>query len=1079
MIRESSPAISRDYETLFRAGAMVTVPDGPLLERFLNAPEPIAHEAFAALVDRHASMVLRTCRQILGDPLRAEDASQATFLVLARKASSIQRLDSVSGWLYGVATRVAVRAKVDEARQRKHELRGALLRDDIGEKRPADAWAELHEELAGLPEKFRVPIMLCHLEGLSYAQAAKHIGCPIRTVQSRLSRGRERLRTRLIRRGIGPALALLTSALVTEPASARAVLEEWKHTTVEAALRFAANTSSAAFLSGTVLAQTEGMLRTMTFPKLKTMAIVSALAGSVVYGLMAFAQPAPKEPSTLTTSPTPEKPTSGYRVTMADGTTVEVVGVSTYPSGPKTWWRPDGTPLDEDPGDLQLHRLADDPTRQVRTILVRVTGLAKESTFKWLPTNISDYWGGGPTKNGKRVPGMEVYIASFPKEQATCAVEVRLASGAWKTEASHGGGGGISFFAGPYKFYYGKAREYQGGTTIAIAQNIVGRDSRVVAIDRDGNVQLPISSSGAGGEVLSLLDVEFRLPPDLLRTYQVQSRAFERLEIQGIAMNPRSPRNNVPETPRHEQPTTRDSLKTAPNPNKDSDGDGLSDWQEIHKYGSDPLKLSTAGDGVSDGDWQRRREFTYSVRSIVKVMPPVNLDALNDDYQDARVLKKTDTFIELEVIHYPLNTNAQTLEGNPDWKRDAARLESHIRPGLTTNWDEAMRKDLIAALRADNIDPDLLNDKTLVREVSRWLFAHSKFINMFDTHYIYYPDGKATIYPGLEERFEQEKGDAAWSTRQQFEHELFGRSMFANRTHGTCTSSATYLTTVLRALGIPTRMVLAIPAVDANDQAQMAMATANLHHRKVRQTILLGVSQAQGYANHTFNEVFVGGRWVRLNYQTLGQNTLDPNYLGLMTHVNTFSDLSEAGLAPTWGKRYALGERDEMFKYGNPYKTEALTDHFGRFAHVENPEIKEHQAITLSRAYWADDPEAPDMIRKGMARRTQGSDSGHIMVHGEEWFDDQPYQQYKIFLQLAGKKFLFKAEGEPDVHGHITMGYFTHPSRGLREIEILIPAQDYAKMKPGIAYTLTPENEVAERTWKTQGPLTIKRPMKP
>src|SRR5260221_9720717 len=90
----------------------------------------------------------------------------------------------------------------------------------------------------------------------------------------------------------------------------------------------------------------------------------------------------------------------------------------------------------------------------------------------------------------------------------------------------------------------------------------------------------------------------------------------------------------------------------------DSDGDGLSDFHELHKYFTDPHKKSTAGKGISDGDWDERRQFTYSIRSVIRVMPPYNLAALNDDYQDVRVLKETKDFVELEVISYPLNTNA-------------------------------------------------------------------------------------------------------------------------------------------------------------------------------------------------------------------------------------------------------------------------------------------------------------------------------------------------------------------------------------------------------------------------------------
>jgi len=341
---------------------------------------------------------------------------------------------------------------------------------------------------------------------------------------------------------------------------------------------------------------------------------------------------------------------------------------------------------------------------------------------------------------------------------------------------------------------------------------------------------------------------------------------------------------------------------------------------------------------------------------------------------------------------------------------------------------------------------------------------------------MYYPDGRAAIYPGLESKFESDKGDRGWTVQEQLERELFGKSMFVSRTHGTCTSSAIFLTTALRALGIPTRMVLGIPLVDGNDSAQMEMVSTGIHHHRVRQTLLSGLANARGYANHTFNEVFVGGRWARLNYSKLGQNSLDAGTMGLLTHVNTFNDLSEVPLAATWGKRYALGERDAVFRYGNPYRCEELSDHFGKFAKVENPEFREHRTITVSRAYWADDPAAPDMI-KSMSRSRNKSEGGpgQLFIHGEEWFDDQPWQQLKTFLQAAGKEFVFQADGQPDVIGRVTTGSCTSPTQNLREIEVLIARDDYARMKPGVEYSLIPRNEVRGYQWKIKGRVTITR----
>jgi len=372
----------------------------------------------------------------------------------------------------------------------------------------------------------------------------------------------------------------------------------------------------------------------------------------------------------------------------------------------------------------------------------------------------------------------------------------------------------------------------------------------------------------------------------------------------------------------------------------DSDGDGLPDFQEIHKYHSDPKNKDTAGKGVSDGQWEQRRQFAYSVRAVIRVMRPCNGKALDDDYQDVRVLSENKEYVELEVVVYPLNSNADAIEGNRNWKKDYAGMKEYLAPGITTNWDEEMRTDLLRELAQDGIDPDTLTDKQVVEQVSRWLLRRSRCLShMFCTLYVAFPNGKPAVLPGLEQAFEQKKGDPSWMVRQEFEHELFGKEMFANKTYGTCTSTAIYQTTVLRALGIPTRIILCIPLADGSDPAQVEMVDKGLTHPRVRRDALHGATVGgDSFVSHTtFCEVFVGGRWRRLNFTMLGQNALDRNYLGLMIKVHAFKDLSEANLAATWGVRYAKRLRDDVFKHSNPYCLLSVSDHFGGSASTSNP----------------------------------------------------------------------------------------------------------------------------------------------
>ena len=149
-------------------------------------------------------MVMRVCRSTLMDSHDAQDAFQATFLVLVKKARGLWVRDSIGPWLHQVAYRTALCARLAVRHRRLHELGAANLRTELQVERHDDLEGVLHEEIERLPERFRVPLILCDLEGRSHEQAARHLGWPVGTVKSRQARGRERLRDRLRRRGSRP-----------------------------------------------------------------------------------------------------------------------------------------------------------------------------------------------------------------------------------------------------------------------------------------------------------------------------------------------------------------------------------------------------------------------------------------------------------------------------------------------------------------------------------------------------------------------------------------------------------------------------------------------------------------------------------------------------------------------------------------------------------------------------------------------------------------------------------------------------------------------------------------------------------
>jgi RNA polymerase sigma factor (sigma-70 family) len=218
-----SEADVRSLEILFTVGTQSGLSDAELLERFLASTDEAAEFAFEGLAVRHGPMVFDVCRKILGDAHDADDAFQATFLILATRARSILKQRSVGSWLHGVALRVARRARSDAARRTAQERRIAEMRSRIVEAEPPreqDDFQVLHEEVERLPRKYREPVVLCYLEGMSLETAAGQLGCPIGTVGVRLMRARERLKARLDRRGVSGADGFVIAGLSSRGVSA-------------------------------------------------------------------------------------------------------------------------------------------------------------------------------------------------------------------------------------------------------------------------------------------------------------------------------------------------------------------------------------------------------------------------------------------------------------------------------------------------------------------------------------------------------------------------------------------------------------------------------------------------------------------------------------------------------------------------------------------------------------------------------------------------------------------------------------------------------------------------------------------
>ncbi len=278
--------------------------DGQLLERFLGRGEELA---FEALVRRHGPMVFGLCRRLLGNSHDAEDAFQATFLVLARKAGSIRQREAVGSWLYGVAYRTArdARARLARRRAREQQARDKLVKKTEPESSRAELLEALDYELSRLPDKYRLPVVLCELEGRKRKEVAAQLQIPEGTLSSRLATARRMLARRLSRHGFSCTAGVLSLAASAARAEVPAALVT--ATTKVVAMLGAGQGLAAGAISANVTALTEGVIRAMLLTKLKiaTLAVLAVCGFGAGLAFLPFGAGAgqPNRPAPEATAP--------------------------------------------------------------------------------------------------------------------------------------------------------------------------------------------------------------------------------------------------------------------------------------------------------------------------------------------------------------------------------------------------------------------------------------------------------------------------------------------------------------------------------------------------------------------------------------------------------------------------------------------------------------------------------------------------------------------------------------------------------------------------------------------------------
>lgn len=556
----------RGVRTLLQFGALGLGSDGELLDRFARRDGEEAEAAFEALVERHGPMVLGVCRRVLGDPHDAQDAFQATFLVLARNAGRIARPELLGNWLYGVATRTAKKARTGEARRRKHERRGAARTDEesLPDEESRELLAVLHEEIARLPDKYRVPVVLCHLEGMSRQGASAQLRCPENTLGVRLMRARERLRAGLARRGFAVSEYAFVPCLSLESTSPP-VSTALRESTVRIASGTAKGGATCPeVISARIFALSKGVLLTMSISKTKHIVISLSLAASFATGAILLA----RQPAAIAETPTAKPPAprradaqkplpanapnhgpktdqSSWKRSLPNGVTVALLGVTSRSSSlaEGLQWTPEGSRIAHSLDVLASGPHRQDEDKKVRAFVIRVTSPeAPEGVhieWEFPGAIVSD--AGRCVYHGKDVPNGYGAIVQVPRRWSSCTARIGVAAGPWTTAAT---GRGLEerekVTFGPHIITFSRALANGQGTSITIGGTLKSLDTRLVALDRGGQLHEPIDTPSGRERPDRSTMYRFRIAPDRIQEFRLQTRTYERVEFRDIPLEPRT-----------------------------------------------------------------------------------------------------------------------------------------------------------------------------------------------------------------------------------------------------------------------------------------------------------------------------------------------------------------------------------------------------------------------------------------------------------------------------------------------------------------------------------------------------------
>lgn len=465
-------------------------------------------------------------------------------------------------------------------------------------------------------------------------------------------------------------------------------------------------------------------------------------------------------------------------------------------------------------------------------------------------------------------------------------------------------------------------------------------------------------------------------------------------------------------------------------------------------------------------------ENTYTITSVMELLEPADPAVMTDAYQDAVLIGRSGGVAKVSVTYFPMNDAVRQKRLNM-YASKATDLHRYLASTTTCNWDAQTRKTLLLGLAKAGIVPPPTPTVEYVQKVADWAMNNSRFDGdpnaMPVDWYVSFRNHKPWVDPRLRHDFEAAKGKDV-SDASAFGHQLFGNQMIANACHGACTSSSVYLATVFRALGVPTRILYFVPPCDGNDATQLSMLRKAITNHVINDIVLSGVAGATGFANHMFNEVWVEGRWRRLNYNRLDQEVADRNYLGLLTHISTCADIEESHLAESWATRSAEWPNvASRLSSVNPYRLIAVSDHWGKNAKKDNPEVASLKTGTVIKVAWRDTPDF-----KAMLFGNPAPENVDLFIFTKEWLPTRNYIQMREFIQGASHTFELRAPGQPPVrveYAGLNVNTSDERCYGFR-----VALDDRVKLRQGISYGMTPIQAGSLNRWVVPPDIEVRVP---